>query len=185
MKDKAIKILEKCPVVAAVKDDNLSAAISSDCGIVFLLNANILTVGDAVSSAHKQGKMIYVHIDLAEGVGKDHAGIKFLKNCGVDGIISTKSSMIRSAKEEGLATVLRVFTLDSKGMASAAETIKNARPDFVEVLPGIAYKAIKNLSCVQIPVIADGLISEKSEVFSALDSGAVAVSTGKTDLWYE
>ena len=42
-------------------------------------------------------------------------------------------------------------------------------------------EALKNIG---IPVIAGGLIETKAEITTALSSGAVAVSTGKKELWY-
>ncbi|WAM33183.1 glycerol-3-phosphate responsive antiterminator [Caldicellulosiruptor morganii] len=38
-------------------------------------------------------KIVFVHIDLIEGVGKDEKGIEFLKNVGADGIISIYSGL--------------------------------------------------------------------------------------------
>ncbi|MBO4468386.1 MAG: glycerol-3-phosphate responsive antiterminator [Clostridia bacterium] len=178
-----LKIFENCPVIPAIKGSGLADALGSPCGVVFLLNCDILTIADTVRSIHAAGKKAYIHIDLADGIGKDCSGIKFVKQCGADGIISTKAALIRMAKEQELTTVQRIFALDSKGLASAIETVKSGNPDFVEILPGIALKAIKLFANAKIPVIAGGLISEKSEIFAAIDSGAIAVSTGKKELW--
>ena len=183
MNRKIIDLLEECPVISAIKSGGLEAAANSQCSLVFLLAANILSVKEETDKLHTAGKKVFVHIDLAEGIGKDGFGVSYLKKCGADGIISTKSAVIRMAKEQNLVTVQRIFALDSQGILSAAETVKTANPDFIEIMPGIAYKAIKQLSGIKIPVIAGGLISEKSEIFSALDSGAIAVSTGKQELW--
>lgn len=35
----------------------------------------------------QKNKIVFVYIDLIEGVGKDEKGIEFVINCGVDGII--------------------------------------------------------------------------------------------------
>lgn len=75
--------------------------------------------------------------------------------------------------------------LDSKGMHSVAETIENTRPDLIEIMPGVIPKALRLFSRQEIPVIAGGLIETKQEVTAALSSGAVAVSTGKKELWNE
>lgn len=184
MRESIVELLEECPVIAAVKGNNFSAAVNSPCNLIFLLNANILSVKEDIEKAHSVGKRVFVHIDLAEGIGKDSFGISYLKNCGADGIISTKTGIIRLAKDRKMVTVQRIFALDSQGILSAAETIKSANPDFIEIMPGIAYKAVKQLAGIKIPVIAGGLISEKSEIISALNSGAIAVSTGKQELWY-
>jgi len=54
----------------------------------------------------------------------------------------------------------------------------------VEVLPGIAPKAVARLSsALDKPVIAGGLVTERSEVAEALRAGAIAVSAGDRALW--
>lgn len=142
-----------------------------------------MTVCEQIALVHKYNKKLYVHIDLAEGIGKDKSGIDFLANNNLDGIISTRSGLIRVAKEKNLSTVQRIFALDSQGVSGASELIKNAEPEFVEIMPGVAYKVISNLSKVDVPIIAGGLIETKSEVMNALSAGAIAVSTGKKELW--
>ncbi|MCQ2455480.1 MAG: glycerol-3-phosphate responsive antiterminator [Clostridia bacterium] len=184
MSKKIYEILTDSPIVSAVKNDMFFKALDSPCKVIFLLNANILSVPEQIEKAHQKDKKVFVHIDLAEGIGKDSAGIEFLSKCGADGIISTKTGLIRAAKDKNLPTVQRIFALDSQGILSVVESVKNANPEFIEVMPGIAFKIIKRLSSMKIPIIAGGLIDTKSEVFSALDSGAVAVSTGNNDLWY-
>ena len=125
-----------------------------------------------------------VHIDLADGIGKDKAGIQYLTKCEVDGIISTRSHLIRAAKELGLITVQRFFALDSQGVDSIEEVLHASSPTLVEIMPGIAGKVIKRFSKGKVPVIAGGLIESKPEVMEALSQGALAVSTGKKELWY-
>ncbi|MCQ2478862.1 MAG: glycerol-3-phosphate responsive antiterminator, partial [Clostridia bacterium] len=120
---------------------------------------------------------------MTGGIGKDKAGVEFLAKAGADGIISTKTNIIRFAKEKRIFAVQRIFAPDSQGVNSAAELVKTTNPDFLEVMPGVAYKAVQKLALVKIPVIAGGLIETKAEVQKALSFGAVAVSTGKKELW--
>lgn len=181
--DSMISVLEASPIIAATDSAGWQAALTSKVGILFHLNANIMTVGKEIQAAKEAGKPVFVHMDLAEGIGKDKTGIEWLTACGTDGIISTRSNLIRSAKECGLITVQRFFVLDTKGMHSISETISAAKPDLIEIMPGIIPKAIKLFSGQNIPVIAGGLIETKAEVLSAFGSGALAVSTGKKDLW--
>ncbi|MCI6291670.1 MAG: glycerol-3-phosphate responsive antiterminator, partial [Clostridiales bacterium] len=57
-------------------------------------------------------------------------------------------------------------------------------PDMAEVLPGIAPKAVRQLcAALDKPVIAGGMISEKSEILDALQAGALAVSVSDSRLW--
>ena len=175
--DQLIDCLECNPVIAAISNDGWDKALRSPVQVVFYLSADLLTVKERVEQAHINGKYILIHMDLAEGIGKDRTGIRYLAQCGVDGIISTKAQLIRYAKEQGLLTVQRFFALDSKGMESIDEILRNSNPHLMEIMPGVIGKAIRKFSGGQIPVIAGGLIQTKSEVTEALSCGATAVST--------
>lgn len=179
-----ITCLECNPVIAAVTDEKWEQAVESPAQVIFYLSASLLTVEDRVRQAHDARKIVMVHMDLAEGIGKDRAGIRFLARCGVDGVISTKAQLIRLAKEQNLITVQRFFALDSKGMESIEEMLRNTNPHLMEVMPGVIGKAITRFRKSGIPVIAGGLIETKQEVTEALSAGATAVSTGQKKLWY-
>ncbi len=176
--------LECTPVIAAVPDTLWAAAVASPAAVLFHLNANVLTVGEHIRLAHEQQKCVFVHLDLAEGIARDKSGIAYLAAMGADGIISTRGQLIRLAKEAGLLTVQRVFALDSKGIGVTGELLDNVRPDMVEIMPGLIGKIIRRFAVGDIPVIAGGLIETKAEVTDALGNGALAVSTGKKELWY-
>ncbi len=176
--------LERSPVIAAVQNNNLSAALASPVEIIFNLKISILEISDCIKSAHLAGKKIFIHIDLADGIGKDKMGIQYLAGLGVDGIISTRPQLIRYANDAGLVTVQRFFALDSKGVESIGEMLESAKPDLIEIMPGIASKVIKRFVGSDIPVIAGGLIETKQEVTDAIKNGAEAISTGKKELWY-
>ena len=176
--------LECNPVIAAVQSDRFQAALQSPAQIIFHLSADLISIQDIIRQAHDAGKYIFIHIDLADGIGKDRTGVRYISQCGADGIISTKAQLIRYAKEQGLIAIQRFFALDSKGMDSVDEMVRNTNPHLMEIMPGVICKAIKRYSSCGIPVIAGGLIQTKAEVTDALSAGATAVSTGKDQLWY-
>lgn len=182
--DKLLDCLECNPVIAAVTQEGFPAALEAPVQIIFHLGVDLMSVAQVIQQAHDAGKYIFIHLDLAEGIGKDRAGVRYLAQCRADGIISTRSQLIRYGKEQGLITVQRFFALDSKGMDSIEEMAKNTNPHLMEIMPGVIGKAIRRCSRGNIPVIAGGLIQTKSEVTEALNCGAAAVSTGKSDLWY-
>lgn len=182
--DKLLDCLECNPVIAAVQQDGLQAALESPVQIIFHLGVDLMSVADVIRQVHSAGKYVFIHLDLAEGIGKDRAGVRYLAQCGADGVISTKAQLIRYAKEQGLYTVQRFFALDSKGMESIEEMVKNTNPHLMEIMPGVISKAIRRFSSGPIPVIAGGLIQTKNEVTDALSCGAAAVSTGQSTLWY-
>ena len=136
-----------------------------------------------IEEAHEKAKRIFVHIDLAEGIGRDRMGIEYLARIGVDGIITTRTQLARHARDAGLLVVQRFFALDSQGMESIAETLENFAPDLIEIMPGVIGKVISRFAVGDISVIAGGLIETKKEVVTALECGAIAVSTGKCPLW--
>ena len=175
--------LECFPIIAAIRDDRWEAALSSPAEVLFYLECNLMTVQQRILQAHNAGKSIFIHIDLSEGIGKDRTGLAYLAKCGADGIISTKSQLIRTAKDLGLLTVQRFFALDSQGMGSVLEMLKSTHPHFMEIMPGVIPKAIQRLAKENTPVIAGGLIETKAEITAALRSGATAISTGSPELW--
>lgn len=183
-KAELIKCLEENPVVAAVGDDKWADALQAPVQVLFYLSANLLTVAERIQQAHEAGRYVLVHLDLAEGIGRDRTGIAYLARLGADGIISTRAQMIQIAKELGLLTVQRFFLLDSKGLESIGDMLRHTKPDLMELMPGVIGKSIQRFGNAGTPVIAGGLIETKSELTDALGCGATAVSTGKKELWY-
>ena len=177
--------LERCPVVAAVRENSFPAALAAPVEVLFCLESHLLTVRRRTEQAHGAGKAVFIHLDLAEGVGRDREGLQYLAECGVDGVISTRAQIIRIAKDLGLLTVQRFFALDSQGLGSVQEMLKTSDPHLMEIMPGVIPKAVRRFSGGSIPVIAGGLIETRQEVTAALSAGALAVSTGRKDLWYE
>jgi glycerol uptake operon antiterminator len=176
-------MLECAPVIAAVQDSKWDAAVESPVNIIFYLQANILSLKAKVDEAHKNGKLLFVHIDLAEGIGKDNYGLRFLKKLGVEGVISTRAGLIKAAKELGMKTVQRIFILDSHSIRTAESIVKTG-PDMIEVMPGVIPVAIKEIhEMIDIPIIAGGLVRTEQDVEMILNAGAVAASTSETGLW--
>ncbi len=172
-------------VIAAVRSDEaINKACKSNVKIIFDLAPSIETIEERVTLCLMHKKLLFIHIDMAEGIGKDKAGLKFVKKCGVNGVISTKSNLIKFSNELGLKTVHRMFIIDSQSVETAITMIK-AKPTMAEIMPGIVSPKIIKRICseVELPVIAGGLIETKEEIETAIKAGAVAVSTGNTDLW--
>ena len=163
-----ISCLECNPVIAAVTDEKWQQALESPAQVIFYLSANLLSVEEKVRQAHEAGKYVMVHLDLAEGIGRDRSGIRFLARCGVDGIISTRAQLIRLAKEQNLITVQRFFALDSKGMESIEEMLRSTNPHLMEIMPGVIGKAIRRFRKSGIAVIAGGLIETKLHLLKVL-----------------
>lgn len=179
-----LELLAAEPVIAAVRDDKWQAACESPARILFYLKASLLTAEERIARAVEAGKLVFVHMDLAEGVAKDRAGVDFFARCGAAGILSTGRQQVAYAKERGLLAVHRVFALDSRGLSSIRDMCAQSAADVFEIMPGVIGKVIERFSQAGLPVIAGGLIETKAEVTAALQSGALAVSTGREELWY-
>ena len=173
------------PIIAAVRNDHdFDAALASQVSTVFQLVPNLITLPKQIEAAHKKNKTVFVHIDLAEGIGRDKYGIHFLKMVGVDGVISTRANLLKLAREEGLMTVQRFFALDSRSVETIIESLKTTKVDMIEVMPAVVPKVIRRLcTMVDVPVIAGGLVETVEEKDAVLKNGGRAVSTGNQQLW--
>lgn len=173
------------PVIAAARSESeCLKAFQSPVEAVFMLKADINTLKEIIRA--KDGKQILIHIDMADGIGKDKKGVEYLAAMGADGIITTKSYLIAAAKETGLIAVQRFFIIDSHSVHTALENLNSAKCDYAELMPGVIARVIKEfVDKSDTPIIAGGLMESKSDIINALSAGAQAVSTGKVELWYE
>ena len=138
-----------------------------------------------MQSAHAAGKTVYLHADLLRGVSADEFGCEYLcQKLRADGIISTKPKVLEAARRNHVATILRLFLIDTKSLDKGASLIKNLQPDHVELLPGLACYAIADLKQRLQPVastqpqsfLCGGLIKTHAQITRCLDAGACAVT---------
>jgi len=180
----AINIGNKRIIAATRSDEDYLFALNSSAEVIFDLNPDLMNVSVKLKKAHEKNKRLFIHIDLAKGIGKDESGIRFLKRLGVDGVISTKVSMIKMARECGLCTVQRFFIVDSQSVTTTLDSVRSSKPDMIEIMPAIVYKVIGKLGqMMDTPIIVGGLIENADEIAEAIASGAAAVSTAKKELW--
>lgn len=186
MRHALVHIMEQNPVVPALKDPaHLAACLRCPSGVIFVLCGDILTVSDLIAQIHEGGKKAVIHADLVAGLAAKEIAVDFLQRCGADGIISTRPALIRRGRELGLLTVLRVFALDSKAVSNLHSEIDAGCPDMLEILPGTLPRIISRLSGeLHIPLIAGGLLEEKSDILAALGAGALCVSASDSRLWH-
>lgn len=180
------EILVQNPIIAAIRDDDeLKDAIESDAAVVFVLYGNILNISEICRSLKEKGKIVFVHVDLIEGLRGDSSGIKYIKEMGrPDGIISTKCANIKYGNHLGMSTIQRIFAVDSLSLKTGIKNINENNPNAVEVMPGVAYNIIEGLQNeISSYIIAGGLIKSKKDVINALSAGAIAISTTATNLW--
>lgn len=188
MNQKLYDLIEANPVIAAVKDmEGLDACCQRDeIKVVFILFGDICNISAIVEQIKASDKVAMVHIDLITGLSSKEVAVDFIRNnTSADGIISTKPALIKRARELSLYTTLRVFVLDSMAFENIEKQMSVARPDIIEILPGLMPKVIRRVCrLVKVPVIAGGLISDKEDVMAALSAGAISVSTTNQKVWH-
>jgi len=172
-------------VIPAIKSmDELGRVLSSREKPVFVLFGDILTIPDIVAKLKSAGKIVMVHLDLMDGLNSREVAVDFLaQNTQADGILSTKTNLVKYAKSRGLLAIQRFFVLDSIALFNVEKQFPLDYVDAIEILPGLMPKVIRRLArLTNKPIIAGGLISDQEDVQSALDAGAAAVSTTKLKL---
>lgn len=179
-------IFENTPVIPSVKNnETLELALSSDCGIIFVLYGDILNIADIVHRIKACGKLAFVDVDLIDGFSQKDVIIQFMKkNTEADGIISNKTSVLKAANTENFCTILRFFLIDSFSFDNLNKQIGICHPDLIQILPGCMPKILAwIMTKISLPVIASGLVCEKADVIDALKSGVIAISTTNSDIW--
>jgi glycerol uptake operon antiterminator len=180
-------LLNDNPVIAAVKDDDgLAQALESDCNVIFSLFGSVVNVPAIAERIKSRGKACFLHMDLIDGLATREVSIDFIaRNTCADGIISTKQNLVKRAAACGLLAVQRFFLLDSLALSNIEKQYLETAVCAIELLPGLMPKIIRQISAtVREPVIAGGLINDKSDVMNALRAGACAVSTTNSGVWF-
>ncbi len=180
-------LFDDCPIIAAIKDDEgLESCLQSESRIIFVLFGTLCSITDIVERIKRAGKTAIVHIDLIAGLAAKEVAVDYIKqHTKADGIISTKPALIKRAQELSLIAIQRFFLIDSIAFENIIKQMETCRPDFIEILPGTMPKIIRRLcGMISTPVIAGGLINDKEDIISALNNGAVAISTTNRSVWF-
>lgn len=179
-------IFDKTRIIPSiVRYEQISTAEKSQCQRVNLLVGTINNLHEIVGGLQESGKKVFVHIDMIGGIGKDSDAVSFFsKSVKVDGIITTKSSIVSAAKACGLLSVQRIFAIDTAALKTAIKTAKANQPDELELMPGLMPKIIRQVKAlIDKPLIVGGLISSEREVVQAFENKADYVSIGNDKLW--
>ncbi|MFD1020246.1 glycerol-3-phosphate responsive antiterminator [Thalassobacillus hwangdonensis] len=185
MKPNIIDIVQS-QVIASIKEEkDLDKAVKSNANIVFILTGNLITMDGYLKKLKEAGKTTFIHIDFIDGLSNTKSAIKYIAEIWKPaGIITTKSNLIKYAKEEGLMTIQRLFLIDRNALVKGIDIAHNCKPDAIEILPGLMPSIIDKLtSMTALPIIAGGLISNKEDILNGLSAGALAISSGDPKLW--
>lgn len=179
--------LDDSPIIAAIKDDNgLRKCLTSNSSVIFILYGDICNISDIVDEVKKAGKIAMVHIDLINGLSSKEITVDFIKKyTNADGIISTKPTLIKRARELSLYTILRLFVIDSMAYENIEKQIRASHPDLIEILPALMPKVVSKIcKSSRVPVIAGGLVADKKDIFEILDAGATCISSSNEEVWF-
>jgi glycerol uptake operon antiterminator len=181
------RVLEDKPIIAAVKEMSDFEDIPEDkIDVIFILRSSLSQLREMVTKAIDLDTLVFLHLDMVKGIGKDKEAVNYLaEEIGIDGIVSTKSYLIKAAKKEDLLTIQRLFLLDSESLRTGVNIISNVQPDLVEVLPGpVVPMMIDQLaSDINCPIIAGGLVRSAKQVEELMQSGTAGISSSKQELW--
>ncbi|KQO61526.1 glycerol-3-phosphate responsive antiterminator [Curtobacterium sp. Leaf261] len=174
------------PVIASVKDaDALDRVLASDRRIVFLLFGSVLDIEATVARCKAAGRTVLVDVDLLDGFsGRDIVVEWLATRTEADGVLSTKSGVVKAAKRAGLMAVQRFFLVDSFSYHQLPRVVAQSDPDAIEILPGCMPRVIGWLRAdLTTPIIAGGLVCDKADVMAALGAGALAVASSDRAVW--
>lgn len=180
------EILGRNPIIPALKnEENLEEALKSGSELVFVIMSNLINIKGIVEKLKESGKIVFVHVDMIEGLSSSTYGIEYIeKNIQADGIITTKHNIVNFAKKKNICVIQRFFILDSFSFKNTITHIRENKPDAIEILPGLMPKVIKRIhNLINIPIITGGLIDEKQDIINVLSAGAEGISITNTKFW--
>lgn len=179
-------LLRDNQVIASVKDEaGLAKALELERRMIFILYGDITNIESIVSRAKRPHTTVLVNLDMVDGYATRSVAIRHLqRRTAADGILSSKASLVRAAKELGMWAVHRLFMIDSFSYHQFPEQVKASQADCLEILPGCMPRVIGWIrNDTDLPLIAGGLVCDVGDVQSALRAGAAAVATSNQDLW--
>jgi glycerol uptake operon antiterminator len=171
------------PAIRKIED--VEKMMSSNYEYLVILDLHVSRLKPIFQMAKANHKKLIIHMDLIHGLKSDEYSTEFIcQEFKPFGLISTKGSVILKARQKGVISVQRLFLLDTSSIEKSFALIERTKPDFIEVLPGIMPKIIKDIrNRTQREVFAGGFIDTIEEVEQAFAAGAITVTTSKKDLW--
>jgi glycerol uptake operon antiterminator len=184
--ERFLRALKVNPVIPAVRerDGDLERALAGDHAAIFVLGGDVFRMLERVRRRPYRRPFICVNVDMVGGVASDPSGIRFLAR-EVDGVISTHRYVVEIARSNGALAIQRLFAIDTSAVERGLKVLRQADPDAVEILPGLAFPEIVESyrAALNKPVLAGGLIKDRHTAAIILEAGAVGVSTSDHRLW--
>ena len=101
-----LQLIEENPIILGInKESDLKLAAKAESQVVFTLFGTISNIGDTIHHLKKMKQLVFVNIDMVDGFSPRNSVVDFLKTMELDGIISSKPTILRYAKEQGIFTI--------------------------------------------------------------------------------
>ncbi|KIL44983.1 glycerol-3-phosphate responsive antiterminator [Jeotgalibacillus soli] len=171
------------PAIRSMKDFDKMLKYPFHYGVFLDLHVGMLK--SVFDYARSKNREMFLHLDLIHGLSSDeHATEYICQTIRPYGIISTRGSVIKKARQLGVRAIMRTFVIDSSALERSIQLIHKTDPDYIEVLPGVVPKVIERIRMeTGKPIIAGGLIDTTEEVDLAIKAGASAITSSSTALW--
>ncbi|WP_044640214.1 glycerol-3-phosphate responsive antiterminator [Risungbinella massiliensis] len=171
------------PAIRKVKDFERMLDSPYQYGVFLDLHISRLKSIYRLAEQHK--KKMFLHVDLVQGLKSDEYATEYIcQEIKPYGVISTKGNVILKAKQKGVYATQRVFLLDSSSLQKSYSLIERTNPDYIELLPGLMPKLIREVrKSTGKPIFAGGLIETIEEVEQAIEAGASAITTSEIAIW--
>lgn len=180
--------LAQTKLIASVKEaKHLEKAAEANLSAAVLSIGNIGVIKGYVDFFKSREIPVFLHLERIGGISYDREGIAFLAHyVKPDGIVTTRNTLVKLAKKQGLLTIQRLFLVDSDSLKSGLQSIQDTQPDAVELMPALLPEYIEEFrSMLDTPIIAGGLLRKREQMEVVLQHGATAVSVGSPSLWKE
>ncbi|MBQ9155861.1 MAG: glycerol-3-phosphate responsive antiterminator [Eubacterium sp.] len=140
---------------------------------VMLKMGDISNIRKIVAYIHRFEKKVMLHMDSLKGVAKDKEGARYLKQIGVDAVISMRAQNIRMLHDAGLITLLGAFLVDSASVNQTIQNVHTVKPDVLIAMPitvpDVIYQKLKRE--ITVPIMGGGLGVDHRVIDHAIECG--------------
>ncbi len=175
------------PIAAVIYGpESLPVFLQADARVCFLANLELRRVPAVVRAIREHRRHVIVNVDAISGLAQDRAGVEFLKDVGVTAVVTTRGSLVPRIRSLGLMAMQKVFITDRSNLPRTIESVQNAQPDAVQLMPAPILAHIDpDVRRLFEPFITGGFVVDAAAVRSARRHGAIGVTTQTTALWFK
>lgn len=171
------------PAIRKIED--IEKMMASNYEYIVILDLHVSRLKPIFQLAKVHNKKLIIHMDLVHGLKSDEYSTEFIcQEYKPFAVISTKGNVIQKARQKGIKSIQRMFLLDTSSIEKSVALMERVQPDFIEVLPGIMPKLIRDIrKRTDREIFAGGLIDSIEEVEQAYAAGAITITTSNKTLW--